>query len=171
MPLKRSLEAQSKGRDSSVGIPTRYVLDGPGIESLWGRDFPQSSIPTLGPTQPPIQWVPGLYWGGKAAGAWRWQSTPSGPTWPVVGRTSPSPRYAELFCCNCRWMVVITTDSAYCGVAGRRGRAASTVPVNWFGRLLLWYRIWGEYVYVRYRLLAFRKLNKAMFAVRAAVLL
>ena len=27
------------GRDSSVGIATRYGLDGPGIESRWGRDF------------------------------------------------------------------------------------------------------------------------------------
>ena len=46
------------GRDSSVGIATRYGLDGPGIESRWRRDFPHPSIPTLGPTQPPIQWVP-----------------------------------------------------------------------------------------------------------------
>jgi hypothetical protein len=55
-------------RDSSVGITTRYGLDGPGIESRWGRDFSHTSRPALGPTQPPIQWVPGLS-GGKAAGA------------------------------------------------------------------------------------------------------
>ena len=48
------------GRDSSVGIPTRYGLDGPGIESQWGRDFPHPSRPALGTPQPPIQWVPGL---------------------------------------------------------------------------------------------------------------
>ena len=47
-------------RDSSVSIANRYGLDGLGIESLWGRDFPHLSRPALGPTQPPIQWVPGL---------------------------------------------------------------------------------------------------------------
>ena len=49
-----------QGRDSSVGTATRYGLDGPGIESLWGRDFPHPSRPALEPTQSPVQWVPGL---------------------------------------------------------------------------------------------------------------
>ena len=34
------------GRNSSVGIATRYGLDGPGIESRWRRDFPH---PPWGP--------------------------------------------------------------------------------------------------------------------------
>ena len=38
------------GRDSSVGIATRYGLDSPGIEFRWGRDFPHQSRPALGPT-------------------------------------------------------------------------------------------------------------------------
>jgi hypothetical protein len=49
------------GPGSSVGIAKDYGLDGPGIESWWGRDFPRLSRPALGPTQPPIQWVQGFF--------------------------------------------------------------------------------------------------------------
>jgi hypothetical protein len=47
-------------RDGVVGIATRYKLDDPGIDSRCGRDFPHLSRPTLGPTQLPLEWVPGL---------------------------------------------------------------------------------------------------------------
>ena len=48
------------GPGSSVGIANGYGLDGPGIKSRWGQDFPYLSRPALGSIQPPVQWVPGL---------------------------------------------------------------------------------------------------------------
>jgi len=57
------------GWESVDGIATGYGLDGQGVKSWWGRDFLYPSSLALGPTQPPIQWLPGLF-GGKVAGAW-----------------------------------------------------------------------------------------------------
>jgi len=47
---------QHEGRDNAVGIATRYGDRIP----VGGEIFPHSSRPDLVPTQPPIQWVPGL---------------------------------------------------------------------------------------------------------------
>ena len=82
-------------------IATRYRLDCLGIESRWGRYFPHPSRPTLGPTQPPIQWVPGLFRGVRQLGhgvdhphpsstkvegrVELYICSPSGSLWPVLG--------------------------------------------------------------------------------------
>ena len=95
------------GQDSSVGIATRYGLDGPGIESRWGRE--------IFCTRPDRPWGPPsllyngyqVFPGDKAAGAWRWPPTPSttelkgkvelylcfpfGPSWAALGWTLPLP--------------------------------------------------------------------------------
>ena len=63
------------GPGSSVGIATDYGLDGSGSNP--GRDeIFRPSRPALGPTQPPVQWVPGLSRGWSAAGACCWPLTP-----------------------------------------------------------------------------------------------
>ena len=64
------------GRDSSVGIATRYGLGGPGMESQLRRVFSHPSRPALKPILLPKQWVPGLS-EGKEAGTWDRPPTPS----------------------------------------------------------------------------------------------
>ena len=92
------------GRVSSVGIATRYGLDIPGIESRWGaarffapvhtgpwgplsllyngyRSFPGVKRPGPGVDHPPTS---------KRRGHERvelYLYSPSGPQWPVIGRT------------------------------------------------------------------------------------
>jgi hypothetical protein len=87
------------GRDSSVGIATRYVPDGPGIESRWVRYFP------------PVQTAPGAHPASYTMGTGsfpgvkrpgltthpptsrseveerveRYLYSTSGPSWPVLG--------------------------------------------------------------------------------------
>jgi hypothetical protein len=108
-----------RGRDSAVGIATRYGLSGPGIDSRWGREFPHPSRSDLGPTQPPIQWISGFFPGGKASGAWRWPPTrssaevknrvglylysPSGPSWPVIGWPLPLHFIIIIYHYTCVW--------------------------------------------------------------------
>jgi hypothetical protein len=56
------------GRNSAVGIATRFGLDGPGIESRWVRFFQHTLIPALGPTQS-LYNAYRVIASGKAAGA------------------------------------------------------------------------------------------------------
>ena len=71
----------SCGPGSVVGIATGYGLDDPGIESRWGRDSPHLSRPALGPTQPPVQFVPGISRGKERPGR---DADPSPPSSAVV---------------------------------------------------------------------------------------
>ena len=61
---------------------TRYGVDRLGMKSRWQKDFLQPSRPDLVPTQPPVQWVPGLFPGGKV--------------WPGCGANQPLPSSAEV---------------------------------------------------------------------------
>ena len=47
------------GPGSSIGIATDYGLDGPGSNPGGDEIFRLSGL-ALGPTQPPVKWVPGL---------------------------------------------------------------------------------------------------------------
>jgi hypothetical protein len=106
MNVKYLETLSSMGRCSSVGIATRYGLDGPGIEFRWGEVFR---------IRPDWLWGPHIllyneyrfFPGGKADGAWRWPPTPSsaeveervnlylyspfGRSWPVLGCLFPLP--------------------------------------------------------------------------------
>jgi hypothetical protein len=85
------------GPGSSVDIATVYGLDGPGIDSRWGRDVPHLSRLTLGPNLPPVQLVPGLSRGKERPGRDADFSPPSSAvamkeksyiSAPLLGRTA-----------------------------------------------------------------------------------
>jgi len=64
-----------------AGIVSGYGLDGPGIESRWGQNFPHLSRPALGPIQLPVQWVLSLSRGKERSGR---DADPSPPSSAVV---------------------------------------------------------------------------------------
>ena len=90
------------GRESSVGIATRYGLDGPEIETRWGARF--SALVQTDPVAYPsfctmgTGTLPGVKWPGCGAdhappsrcrGHERVELyiyPPFGPPWPIIGR-------------------------------------------------------------------------------------
>jgi len=65
------------GRDSSVGMATRYGLKSTGIQCRWKRDLPHPFRLVLGPTQPSVQWETNLLSGERIGQcvAWPWPLT------------------------------------------------------------------------------------------------
>ena len=81
MTLLSISKYSSCGPGSVFGVVTGYGLDSLGIESRCGRDFLHLSRPALGPTQPPVQWVPGLSRGKERPGR---DADPSPPSSAMV---------------------------------------------------------------------------------------
>ena len=101
------------GRDSSVGIATRYGLDGPGIESWWGARF--SAPVQTGPGTYPAPYTmgtesfpgvkrsergadhlpPSKCRGHERVGLYLY--SPAGPQWPVIGRIFTNVLYFSEF--------------------------------------------------------------------------
>ena len=98
-----------RGRDNSVGIATRYRLDGPGIDSRWGRDFSHPSRPAPGAHPASYTMGTGSFPGVKRPGCGvdhpppssaevegrveLYIFSPSGPSQPVLGRALPLPLF------------------------------------------------------------------------------
>jgi hypothetical protein len=87
------LFASFVGRDSAVGIATRYGLDGPVIKLRWGAKF--SAPVQTGAGAHPVSYTmgtesisQGVKWPGRGVDHPP-PSSPSGPSWPVLGWTLP----------------------------------------------------------------------------------
>jgi hypothetical protein len=65
----------------------------PEVNPSWGgRDLSQQSRPALGPTESPVQLIPGLFQRGKVAGGWR------GPPTPIYhGRQFVLPNFIDYY--------------------------------------------------------------------------
>jgi hypothetical protein len=67
---KNNIRRRGSGWDNSVGIATRYRLDGVGIESRWVARF-SATVQTGTGAQPASYKMGTVFFRGKAAEAWR----------------------------------------------------------------------------------------------------
>jgi hypothetical protein len=112
---------------TGIAQSVRDSLDGPRMESRWGRDFALPSRPALGTTQPSIQWVTRLFT-GRVKRPERGLShppsssaevkervelylySPCGPSWPVVGWTLHLPIFLSHLC-NALWKITLPVET------------------------------------------------------------
>jgi len=109
---------------SIVSIVACCGLDDLVIKSQWVQHFLHSSRPAMGPTQPPVQWVPDLLPRDKATRVWCWPPTPisrqgkesvqlylyspSGLPWPVPGCTLILPtQFPNWRTTHCRFSITV----------------------------------------------------------------
>ena len=87
------------GRDGSVGIATRYGLDGPGIESLWAARFsaPVQTFPGVHPAS--CTMGTGSFQGVKRPGRGADHPPPSKCRGLKLGRAIPLPTLRVLVAC------------------------------------------------------------------------
>jgi len=107
-----------RSMDSSVGIATRYGLNGPGIESRCGRDFPHLSRPALRPTQPPIQCVPGLSRGHRGRGLALTRNPSSAEVKERVA-IPLLPLWAFVACSRMKFTCIFVNCTGYIAFSGR----------------------------------------------------
>ena len=68
---------------TNIGIATRYWTSGDRTQ-VGGPDFPHPSRPSLGPIQPPIQWVQSLFQAVKRPGRGVDHPPPTSAIWAFV---------------------------------------------------------------------------------------
>jgi hypothetical protein len=106
--LQHLVYQSQMSHDNIVSIVTHYGLDSPGIEYQWRPDFPHLSRPALGP--PSLLYygyrvsLPGVKRPGRSANypppssakinvrVLLYLHSPSAPSWPLLGQTSPLPK-------------------------------------------------------------------------------
>ena len=130
------------GRDSSVGIATRYGLDGPGIEFWWRRKF--SAPVQTGPVAHPASCTmdtgsfPGVKGPGcgadhpppsKCRGHDRvelYLYSPSGSSWPVTGKA-----FTFTFTASCKWSIILVLFSANLSKNSKCCTNLTQIPPVW----------------------------------------